>query len=176
MSPDQPSAATRIRAAGEGADTSCGRAIPASGTERASSVATRSWSHPRPTPVNTVRPRSVGTTLGSLVIFQWDSTGAHVINAGNGAVTVVTGTVPIADGNVVSGDLRNIFVVSDSTAKPAYSPLTNANPLGGGYGFVASDGGVFSFGNAGFFGSAGRLTLVEPIVAGSNPGAPLPIN
>jgi hypothetical protein len=32
-----------------------------------------------------------------------------------------------------------------------------------GYWLVASDGGVFSFGKAGFFGSLGALKLVSPI-------------
>ncbi|MGA2932572.1 MAG: immunoglobulin domain-containing protein, partial [Acidimicrobiales bacterium] len=34
-----------------------------------------------------------------------------------------------------------------------------------GYWLVASDGGIFSFGDAGFFGSTGGLPLQEPIVA-----------
>ncbi len=39
-----------------------------------------------------------------------------------------------------------------------------ATPDGGGYWLVASDGGIFSYGNAGFFGSAGSLTLNAPVV------------
>ncbi|MGH9302625.1 MAG: hypothetical protein ACRD0E_12190, partial [Acidimicrobiales bacterium] len=35
---------------------------------------------------------------------------------------------------------------------------------GGGYWLVASDGGIFSFGDAGFFGSAGGIHLNRPIV------------
>jgi len=35
---------------------------------------------------------------------------------------------------------------------------------GGGYWFVASDGGVFAYGDAGFFGSMGAKHLNEPIV------------
>jgi beta-glucanase (GH16 family) len=38
-------------------------------------------------------------------------------------------------------------------------------PDGGGYWLVASDGGVFTFGDANFFGSTGALHLNEPIVA-----------
>ena len=34
----------------------------------------------------------------------------------------------------------------------------------GGYDLVAADGGIFSFGDAGFFGSTGSLTLNQPIV------------
>jgi hypothetical protein len=41
---------------------------------------------------------------------------------------------------------------------------------GSGYWFVASDGGIFTFGDAGFFGSTGGSKLNKPIVgmAGRN--------
>ena len=39
-----------------------------------------------------------------------------------------------------------------------------ALPDGHGYWFVASDGGVFAFGAAGFHGSMGGSTLVAPVV------------
>ncbi|HEY1652751.1 MAG TPA: right-handed parallel beta-helix repeat-containing protein [Acidimicrobiales bacterium] len=39
-----------------------------------------------------------------------------------------------------------------------------ASPAGLGYWLVASDGGVFNYGDAGFFGSAGGLKLNKPIV------------
>jgi len=39
-----------------------------------------------------------------------------------------------------------------------------ATPDGQGYWLVASDGGIFTFGDAGFFGSTGALTLNRPIV------------
>jgi hypothetical protein len=46
-----------------------------------------------------------------------------------------------------------------------------ATPCGGGYWLVASDGGVFSFGNAQFYGSAGNFKLNAPIVGmAANPG------
>ena len=37
-------------------------------------------------------------------------------------------------------------------------------PAGGGYQMVASDGGIFTFGDARFFGSAGNIHLAQPIV------------
>ena len=37
-------------------------------------------------------------------------------------------------------------------------------PGGAGYWLVASDGGIFTYGRAGFFGSTGALTLNQPIV------------
>jgi hypothetical protein len=39
-----------------------------------------------------------------------------------------------------------------------------ATPDGGGYWLVASDGGVFSYGDAPFYGSTGSLKLNSPIV------------
>ncbi len=39
-----------------------------------------------------------------------------------------------------------------------------ATPDGGGYWLVASDGGIFSFGDANFFGSTGSIHLNRPIV------------
>ena len=39
-----------------------------------------------------------------------------------------------------------------------------ATPDGKGYWLVAADGGIFSFGDAGFYGSTGSITLNEPIV------------
>ena len=41
------------------------------------------------------------------------------------------------------------------------SPTKDEN----GYWMVASDGGVFSFGDAAFYGSTGAITLNKPIVA-----------
>src|SRR2546423_1361945 len=38
-----------------------------------------------------------------------------------------------------------------------------ATPTGGGYWLVASDGGIFAFGDAPFFGSTGNLRLARPI-------------
>jgi hypothetical protein len=37
-------------------------------------------------------------------------------------------------------------------------------PTGAGYWFVAADGGIFSYGDARFFGSTGDLRLNQPIV------------
>ena len=39
-----------------------------------------------------------------------------------------------------------------------------ATPTGHGYWLVASDGGIFTFGDAGFFGSTGNVRLNKPIV------------
>jgi len=44
------------------------------------------------------------------------------------------------------------------------SPNARAARLAGGYWLVASDGGIFAFGDAGFFGSTGGMRLNQPIV------------
>ena len=44
-----------------------------------------------------------------------------------------------------------------------------STPDGGGYWLAASDGGIFTFGNAGFSGSLGSVRLAQPIVGISVP-------
>jgi hypothetical protein len=41
---------------------------------------------------------------------------------------------------------------------------SNPNPCSGGYWLVGSDGGIFSFGNAAFYGSTGNIRLNQPTV------------
>ena len=50
--------------------------------------------------------------------------------------------------------------------KPLNKPIVGmaATPDGGGYWLVASDGGIFAFGDARFYGSTGAITLNQPIV------------
>ena len=52
-------------------------------------------------------------------------------------------------------------VRSPSTSRSSVSQPT---PDGGGYWLVASDGGVFTFGDASFYGSTGGTTLNKPII------------
>ena len=76
-------------------------------------------------------------------------------------------TIAQAGGNLVSGDLLNIFLVSDTTAPGGFSLLTNANPLGAGYRLYASDGGTFNYGSAYFNGSLGGSPINKPVVGAS---------
>ncbi|HET9690195.1 MAG TPA: hypothetical protein VFP61_03525, partial [Acidimicrobiales bacterium] len=50
---------------------------------------------------------------------------------------------------------------------PLAAPVVGiaATPSGRGYWLVASDGGIFAFGDAKFHGSTGGITLNKPIVA-----------
>ncbi len=56
------------------------------------------------------------------------------------------------------------------TSTPAPTPSA-ATPARDGYWLVASDGGIFTFGDAGFFGSTGALRLNRPIVGMAPSGA-----
>ena len=59
-------------------------------------------------------------------------------------------------------DARIVVSVFITLAKPIVSMAST--PDGGGFWLVASDGGIFTFGDAKFFGSTGALHLNRPIV------------
>jgi hypothetical protein len=90
-----------------------------------------------------------GSTAATGITVVNDSSIRVVSPAGSGAVdvTVVTqrGTSPI--------------LAADQFTYTSKAPPSNA-----GYWEVASDGGLFAFGDAGFFGSTGSMHLNEPIV------------
>jgi hypothetical protein len=98
-------------------------------------------------PVSTVFQKGSATPVSSLLSFQLTSgsgSGAFTFPGISGPDLVATyGAVPAAAGAVIP------FVASFS---------------GKGYWLVASDGGVFSYGDAAFHGSAGALHLNKPIV------------
>ena len=69
--------------------------------------------------------------------------------------TTATGVQPVT-GNVAAGKATFTFTVDPG--------FVVAAPSGTGYTLAASDGGIFNYGSAGFFGSAGALALRKPIV------------
>ncbi len=115
---------------------------------------------------------------------------------GSGAITVFGGGLANATsvtfgaagpGRIVSQTVNSISVVPPTASVPMCVDVTVANPqgvsaaspadhygfggdldCGDGYRFVASDGGIFDFGSAGFFGSAGSLSLNAPVVGIAN--------
>ncbi len=50
-----------------------------------------------------------------------------------------------------------------------------STPTGKGYWLIATDGGVFSYGDAKFLGSTGGIKLNAPIVGGAAAGPPPPV-
>jgi len=118
--------------------------------------------------------------LGGGNSFEWFNGTA---NAGSGAWQAVTptplltsGTPPCASVILNSSSsptlaqlTATVFAVSIATPAPTPTPTPSPSPsptpaLLGGYTEVASDGGIFTFGDAGFFGSEGGSHLNAPIV------------
>ncbi|MCU1458093.1 MAG: Esterase, partial [Actinomycetia bacterium] len=73
------------------------------------------------------------------------------------SMLVATGATPAQAGNAVA---------FGSAPTPLAKPVVGmaATQSGNGYWLVASDGGIFTFGDAPFKGSAGNIPLVKPIV------------
>ena len=72
-----------------------------------------------------------------------------------------------ADGRYVAfaSDASNLVPGDSNNAPDVFvHDRTLPTPFAGGYRLVASDGGIFAFGDAAFFGSTGALKLVQPIV------------
>jgi hypothetical protein len=77
-------------------------------------------------------------------------------------------------GNTIFGQFYGLWIsgVTDVTINPANTitvlpggaPTFNTPAPGSGYWQVAADGGVFNYGNASFFGSAGGIKLNKPVV------------
>jgi len=75
--------------------------------------------------------------------------------------------------NTISREFYGVWLAGDSgttltgntiTTTPGGRAVFNVPVAGTGYWMAASDGGVFSFGNAGFFGSMGSSHLNSPVV------------
>ena len=133
---------------------------------------------PSPPTVTGVSPASGAAAGGTVVTVRGTSlTGATAVRFGPTAApsfhvvdaTTVTATSPAGAGSV---DVTVTTPVATSAASAAdrfvYIPVVPVVPVGtpdgAGYWLVASDGGVFSFGDAAFHGSTGAITLNKPIV------------
>ena len=90
---------------------------------------------------------------------------------GANQLTGLTGNVPLTPISINYGEgtqlssPQGLAFVPTPQAPLAPSPQAPSTlPTGNGYQLVASDGGIFNYGDAGFFGSAGNITLNKPIV------------
>src|SRR6202011_3318610 len=66
----------------------------------------------------------------------------------------------------LTSTLLGTGVAHAATVSPSNAPVVGvaATPDGKGYWEVASDGGIFAFGDAGFYGSMGGKPLAKPVV------------
>jgi hypothetical protein len=101
---------------------------------------------------------------GSLQISRGASS-VSPAGPGNTAVVLSSSTDEFqADARVCGQNCGKVLVTgnTDETVSELYTPAAAAG--GPGYWLVASDGGIFAFGDAQFYGSTGALRLNQPVV------------
>ena len=81
----------------------------------------------------------------------------------------LTATADLLIGDTLNSRVRKVQSPATSTTTTTTSNTTttttpSGSPTGSGYWFVASDGGIFNFGDAKFFGSEGATPLNKPVV------------
>ncbi|MGO9027038.1 MAG: beta strand repeat-containing protein [Acidimicrobiales bacterium] len=111
---------------------------------------------------------SGGSSVITAVSATSDATGTATFKVTDRTAETVTYSAEDTSDNVaVSGDVTIVFTPATPVAAHGLNePVVGmaATPDGGGYWLVASDGGIFAFGDAAFHGSTGSLTLNQPIV------------
>ncbi|HEX5267771.1 MAG TPA: hypothetical protein VFW24_13455 [Acidimicrobiales bacterium] len=140
---------------------------PGSGSSQATPV-----NKPFPVPLSvTVTDAQKNPVTGASVSFRAPGHGASGTFAGGGTtVTVPTDSsgVAVAPTFTANGTPGGYIVTASVTGVSSAAAFSLVNQAPGaastGYWLVSSDGGVFSYGTAGFFGSAGALHLRASIV------------
>ena len=116
-------------------------------------------------------PDGTVTSLG--VAFACELTDGSQLTNGTAAINIVP-TTPgqgyylYEQTGAIGGFGNDSFLnyLGDLSATPLNQPVVGMaqTPDGAGYWLTAADGGVFAYGDAGFYGSTGNLTLNKPIV------------
>ena len=109
-------------------------------------------------------PRTNGfRSAGSLQIAR--GAGSQTAAGPGGTAVVLSSSTEEfqADERVCGQNCGKVLVVGN-TDDPVTELYTPAPPVSGGYWLTASDGGVFAFGQADFFGSTGNIRLNRPVV------------
>jgi hypothetical protein len=149
--------------------TGTGTPLPPDGVQGDACAELNALSHPGTLSVSgsgnvggSVTLAGSGYRSGESVNFTLDSVavGSAIAN-GSGHVTL-TAAVPATPAGS-PGIYSAVGVGSRFTSTGSAPPVTPTNPTSG-YWEVASDGGIFSFGNAGFFNSIGGSPLNAPVV------------
>jgi hypothetical protein len=101
---------------------------------------------------------------GTLYGFD-PSSGAVVQQVSVGGEANHFPTPSVGDGLLLAPSTDQVYAFAGSAGLPGPpSPPPPAPSSNSSYWLVASDGGIFSFGNAGFFGSTGGMRLSRPVV------------
>jgi hypothetical protein len=120
----------------------------------------------------------VEDNVGNLYIADYEGPSVRVVSAATGEISTYAGISGTSGDSGNGGptsaallkgpsqvwlDLSGNLLINDYTDN-TIRKVTLASPTGVGYWFVASDGGIFNYGDAGFFGSRGGQALNKPIV------------
>jgi hypothetical protein len=129
-------------------------------------------------------PTGVSATAGNAsATVSWSApinnggdpiTGYTVTSSRGGVTATTTGATAVTVAPLINGTTYTFTVTAHNLvgSGPASQPSNAVTPLAsgvlgvttGGYWLVASDGGIFPFGNAGGYGSTGAIQLNQPIV------------
>ena len=137
------------------------------GTSGATGLALFSYIGPA---IAAVSPSSGSAAGGTVVTITGSNLGSPgsgpIVRFGGVAAPAVTVLSPTTLTAVAPRHVPGVVTVTVTDGQGSSGPGTGTafRYQGAGYDLVASDGGVFAFGDAGFFGSTGAMTLSKPIV------------
>ena len=104
-------------------------------------------------------------SIGGSTLFGINpSTGATVEQLGVGTQANHFPTPSVGDGLLLAPSSDQVTAFAGSAGLPGPPSPPPAAPPNSSYWLVASDGGIFTFGNAGFYGSTGGIRLNLPVV------------
>jgi PKD repeat protein len=124
-------------------------------------------SGPPPTTATVGVPYAATVTASGSPAPTYALVGAPTWLSVDPATGVVTGTPPSGTTSFSFSVTATDGVAPDATAGPyavTVAPAPAAPPAAHGYWLVGADGGIFTFGSAGFHGSTGSLALQRPVV------------
>ncbi|HEX3565125.1 MAG TPA: Ig-like domain-containing protein, partial [Acidimicrobiales bacterium] len=161
-----------LSAPAAGADTPSGAMLPGFDSNTLAATATTTVLSSSVNPATTGQEVTYAATVtpiptGGTVAFadgptSIPSCGAVAVDASGDATCAVTYTE--AGSHSIVGTYSGAAGFDSSSSDPLSETVNPVQPPTQGYWLVASDGGVFSFGTAGFFGSEGSKHLNAPVV------------
>lgn len=130
------------------------------------------YGSPPPPSITSVTPNHGSTTGGTAVAISGNNLGywPMAVDFGgtpassasiNAETNVITATSPAGSAGTVNISVKTIAGASPPAASDQFTYIA---PPPHGYWLVGSDGGIFTFGNALFYGSTGSLQLNRPVV------------
>jgi hypothetical protein len=110
-----------------------------------------------------------GMPTGTVVFTDGSTVLCTTSSLINGTGSCAVAAAPVGTDTIVGTYSGSAFFAPSSgstslVVNAASTPTPTPTPTSHGYWLVGSDGGIFTFGSAPFYGSTGSLTLVRPVV------------